>query len=209
MKIGIMGGTFDPIHNGHLMLGTAAYRKFHLDEIWFLPNGNPPHKSTDTIGSMADHRVEMVKKAIQGYAHFKVESYEAESHEISYSYQTMEHLQAVHPDHEFYFIIGADSLFSLEKWKNPQRLLKICTVLAAKRDSKTSCEMAEKIAYLQKKYNARIELLEMPVIDIASHDIRRLIKEGRSISGMVPEAVEQYIAQQKLFKGEEHESITS
>lgn len=209
MKIGIMGGTFDPIHNGHLMLGTFAYHKFHLDEIWFMPNGNPPHKSNDTIESVADHRVEMVKLAIKDCSYFKVELSEVNNHKVSYSYQTMEQLQAVYPEYEFYYIIGADSLFSLEKWKNPQRFLEICTVLAAKRDEKTTREMSQKIISLQKKYNARIELLEMPMIDIASHDIRRMIKEGKPIHELVPDAVEQYITEQKLFKDDEHESITS
>lgn len=209
MKIGILGGTFDPIHNGHLMLGRVAYHEFHLDEIWFMPNGNPPHKSTTTIESMTGHRVEMVEKAIQDCSYFKLELFEVNHQGISYSYQTMECLQEQYPEYEFYFIIGADSLFSLEKWKHPQRFLEICTVLVAKRDKKTTCEMADEIAYLQKKYHARIELLEMPAIDIASHDIRRMVKEGKSICNMVPDAVERYITQEKLFKDDEHESITN
>ena len=115
MKIGIMGGTFDPIHNGHLMLGNYAYKLFRLDQVWFLPNGNPPHKSSAAIESMTVNRVEMVQKAIQPYAYFRLEKYEVEGKEISYSYQTMQYFQDRYPEHEFYFIIGADSLFSIEK----------------------------------------------------------------------------------------------
>ena len=124
MKIGIMGGTFDPIHNGHLMLGNYAYKLFRLDQVWFLPNGNPPHKSSAAIESMTVNRVEMVQKAIQPYAYFRLEKYEVERKEISYSYQTMQYFQDRYPEHEFYFIIGADSLFSIEKWVHPEKLLR-------------------------------------------------------------------------------------
>ena len=100
MKIGIMGGTFDPIHNGHLMLGNYAYKLFRLDQVWFLPNGNPPHKSSAAIESMTVNRVEMVQKAIQPYAYFRLEKYEVEGKEISYSYRngkgTQEMLSQIH-----------------------------------------------------------------------------------------------------------------
>lgn len=92
MKIGIMGGTFDPIHNGHLMLGQAAYETFHLDQIWFMPNGHPPHKDRTTIESDVDDRIEMVRLAIGGKEEFRLELYEACRKEVSYSYSTLEFL---------------------------------------------------------------------------------------------------------------------
>ena len=85
MKIGIMGGTFDPIHNGHLMLGEYAYRQFDLDEIWFMPNGNPPHKASESIESLTKNRVEMVQKAIEGVAYFTLQRYEVDNTEVNYS----------------------------------------------------------------------------------------------------------------------------
>ena len=122
MKIGIMGGTFDPIHNGHLMLGQAAYETFHLDQIWFMPNGHPPHKDRTTIESDVDDRIEMVRLAIGGKEEFRLELYEACRKEVSYSYSTLEFFNKIYPEDEFYFIIGADSLFAIETWAHPERI---------------------------------------------------------------------------------------
>ena len=109
MKIGIMGGTFDPIHNGHLMLGKAAYEKFGLDQIWFMPNGNPPHKEQASIGSDIETRIRMVELAIAPHPEFVLELYESDPSKVSCSYQTLEHFQTQYPEDELYFIVGADS----------------------------------------------------------------------------------------------------
>ena len=103
MKIGIMGGTFDPIHIGHLLLGEFAYENFHLDEIWFLPNGNPPHKTTDESGVSLDDRIEMVKLATDDVPYFRLNLYEASSKKHSYTYSTMRALREMYPEHEFFF----------------------------------------------------------------------------------------------------------
>ncbi len=207
MKIGIMGGTFDPIHNGHLMLGEYAYRQYTLDQIWFMPNGNPPHKSSETIESQTKHRVEMVKLAIADTEYFVLQPYEVESKDVHCSYKTMEHFKEVYPEHEFYFIIGADSLFNLEKWVLPARLLKTCVLLAAYRDEKGTDEMLEQIRYLNQKYDADIRLLNTPNVDISSSDIRKLLKENKSIQEIVPESVKRYIENQQLYKDDEDGSV--
>lgn len=203
MKIGIMGGTFDPIHNGHLMIAKTAYSQYHLDEIWFMPNGNPPHKEKSNIGSDVEKRVEMVRLAIEGYRDFQIELYEALKKTISYSYETMEHFVKLYPEHEFFFIIGADSLFSIEKWVHPERLLATCTILAAYRDEiDTREEMYTQINYLKKKYNARIELIISPLIKISSSEIRAYCIEKKDISGLVPEKVKEYIRKEGLYESE-------
>ena len=130
MKIGIMGGKFDPIHNGHLMLGDTARDQFGLDVIWFMPNGRPPHKALDSIGSDTDMRAKMVALAIKDHKSFELQDYELKRKEVSYSYETLEYFHAVYPEDEFYFIIGADSLRDIEKWVHPERLLAVCHVLA-------------------------------------------------------------------------------
>ena len=114
MKIGIMGGTFDPIHNGHLMLGQAAYEAFGLDEVWFLPNGNPPHKESSRIEASAKERVEMTRLAVSGIPYFRVEPYEAERDAVSCTWQTLEYFRSKYPDDQMFFIIGADSLGYLD-----------------------------------------------------------------------------------------------
>ena len=113
MKIGIMGGTFDPIHNGHLMLGDYACREYFLDEVWFMPNGNPPHKDNASIELSAEERARMVSLAIREYPSFRLEDYEIKRSCVSCSYETMEHLTKLYPKDSFYFIIGADSLFAI------------------------------------------------------------------------------------------------
>ena len=201
MKIGIMGGTFDPIHNGHLVLGEYAYRQFDLDEVWFMPNGNPPHKQKVMNKTDAKIRATMVELAIAGEEHFRVEMYEIERGGLSYSYQTMEHFKETRPEDHFYFIIGADSLFAFETWMKPDRILRTCTVLAAYRDEMNTREvMEDKIEDLKEKYSADIRLLETPLVPAASHELREKIRLGESITGMVPAAVEAYIYEHGLYR---------
>lgn len=200
MKIGIMGGTFDPIHNGHLMLGEYAYKQFELDEIWFMPNGNPPHKQERNDRTDARDRAEMVRLAIEGNDSFRLEEYEVNRTEISYSYQTMEYFKQKYPNDHFYFIIGADSLFALEKWVHPERIFKTCTILAAYRDEMNNRSiMNSKINELNHKYNADIRLLVTPLMNVSSHELRDKLKKGMSIADDVPETVEKYILCHNLY----------
>ena len=202
MKIGIMGGTFDPIHKGHLMLGEYAYKLFELDKVWFMPNGNPPHKVSSNIGSDAKDRMAMVELAIAGTDYFELQPYEILNTEVNFSYKTMEHFRDVYPDDEFYFIIGADSLFAMEKWIKPERLLVTCTMLAAYRDDKSTDEMMAQIQYLNEKYGADIRLLNTPNVDISSSEIRSKLQDEKAISELVPETVLQYIIEKRLYKDE-------
>lgn len=207
MKIGIMGGTFDPIHNGHLMLGRYARELFALDEVWFMPNGNPPHKADDSIEAMTTHRAEMVRRAITGESDFRLQLYEVNRNEVNYSYLTMEHFKTCYPEDEFYFIIGADSLFTIETWKCPDRLLKSCIVLAAYRDGKKKQEMEAQIQHLNQTYEADVRLLNTPDVDISSTEIRERIKEGLPVDGMIPEVVYDYICENHLFGEEDNHAI--
>lgn len=200
MKIGIMGGTFDPIHIGHLLLGEFAYENFHLDEIWFLPNGNPPHKTTDESGVSLDDRIEMVKLATDNVPYFRMNLYEASSKKHSYTYSTMRALREMYPEHEFFFILGADSLFSIEQWKNFREIFPSCTILAAMRDDKDTESMQAQIRYLNEKYGADIRLLQAPLVEISSTTIRRRAENGLSIRYMVPDVVSEYIQSNALYK---------
>lgn len=201
-KIGIMGGTFDPVHNGHLMLADTAYRQFDLDQVWFLPNGNPPHKKEENIGTDARHRSRMVALAIQGRDYCRLEEYEVRRREVSCSYQTLEHFRKQYPEDEFYFIIGADSLFAIETWVHPERIFPACVILAACRDDHDSLEeMKAQIEHLKKVYpKARIQLLRSPLIPVSSSEIRRKIQAGLSIAEEVPEEVEAYIKEEELYE---------
>ena len=201
MKIGIMGGTFDPVHNGHLMLGHAAYEAFSLDQIWVMPNGNPPHKKSETIKSTAEDRMKMTSLAIAPFPEFVLQPYEALRAEVSCSYQTMEHFSKIYPDDEFYFIIGADSLMAIETWVHPERIFPTCTILATYRNEvKTKEEMNRQIQYLSEKYHAKIRLLETPLMPVSSHELRASLQSGDSVSEYMPAAVCSYIKQHHLYR---------
>lgn len=203
MRIGIMGGTFDPIHNGHLAIAKTAYEQFRLDKVWFLPNGNPPHKALTDIGSSIEDRIRMVELAIAGHTGFRLEAYEARRKSISCSYETMEHFTKTYPKDDFFFIVGADSLFTVDKWVHPERLFPTCTILAAFRDEmNTREEMERQIHYLKERYHAKSELLISPVIKVSSSELRERIKAGKSIRGFVPEKVEEYIKKECLYESE-------
>lgn len=200
MKIGIMGGTFDPIHIGHLLLGEFAYEDFGLDEIWFLPNGNPPHKQQTEEKDALGHRVEMIRRAIKDVPYFKLCLHEAKENEHSYTYKTMRELNALYPDHDFYFILGADSLFSIEEWKFFREIFPACTILAAMRDDKDAADMQKKILDLEQKYGAKIQILQAPLLEISSTTLRRRASRGQSIYYMVPDAVAEYIKKYNLYQ---------
>ena len=207
MKIGIMGGTFDPIHKGHLMLGEYAYRQFELDKVWFMPNGTPPHKDNNKIGSAPEDRMRMVQLAIENQEAFELQTYEITNQDVNYSYKTMEYFIEKYPDDEFYFIIGADSLFAMERWVKPERLLKTCIMLAAYRDDKSTAEMLEQITYLNEKYGADIRLLNTPNVDISSSEIRNMLQDKESIKELVPQAVYEYIIMNRLYKESDNDTV--
>ncbi|MCI8292061.1 MAG: nicotinate-nucleotide adenylyltransferase [Hespellia sp.] len=206
MKIGIMGGTFDPIHIGHLLLGEFAYEDFGLDEIWFLPNGNPPHKDSRAVGEDIEERVEMVRLAIHGVPYFRLSLYEATEHKESYTYQTMAYFKETYPEHDFYFILGADSLFSIEKWKYFREIFPSCTILAAMRDDKDQEDMERQIQYLTEKYEAKIALLKAPLLEISSTTIRERAAKGLTVRYMLPDLVAKYIREKGFYKNGESEN---
>ena len=203
MKIGIMGGTFNPIHIGHLLLAQFAYEDYGLDEIWFLPNANPPHKATaeDTAEAL-EHRIEMVREAVKDVPYFKLCMHEADSREHSYTFQTLKDFKILYPEHTFYFILGADSLFSIENWKCFREIFPNCIILAAMRDDKDAESMERQIEYLQRRYQAHIELLRAPLIEISSTGIRSRAGQGLSVYYMVPDSVAEYIAKNRLYRSE-------
>lgn len=197
-KIGIMGGTFDPIHIGHLILAERAREQHQLDEIWVMPNGNPQYKSDRQVTDV-NHRVEMVRLSIESNPHMKLSTIEAQRNGYTYTYETLEQLKVTYPDATFYFIIGADSLFSFENWKYPERIAPNCVLLIANRNRTPQAKLLEKIGYLQEKFHIEIRLVDIPSIDISSEMLRNKAKIGESIRYYVTENVEEYILQHNLY----------
>lgn len=197
-KVGIMGGTFNPIHNGHLTLAQEAFKQFSLDEVLFMPCGNAYMKADQDIES-GQTRAEMTALAIRENPYFTLSTLEIEQPGNTYTYQTLERLKKENLDTEYYFIMGADSLFHITKWASPERIFCNCCILAAVRDDKTIADMEERIRFLKKEYDADIRLLQTSLMDISSSDIRRKTAAGQSIEGDVPEAVRIYIEKRGLY----------
>lgn len=198
-KIGILGGTFDPIHNGHLRLGREAYEEFGLDEVWFMPSGNPPHKKDHKI-TEGELRERMVKLAIADTPYFRYSDFELKREGNTYTAQTLELLRESRRDDTFYFIIGADSLYQIEQWFHPDQVMKLSVLLVAGRAYHNVHQpLEQQIAYLTARYGARIYPLHCREMDISSEEIRAAAAGGQQIGGYVPEKVEQYILDHGLY----------
>lgn len=197
-KVGILGGTFDPIHTGHLILAETAYEAFSLDYVLIMPNGNPPHKPGQVNATM-EQRTHMAELAVGDNQHFRVSDFEKTPQDYHYTYETLEFLSHEHPDTDYYFILGADSLVLFHTWKEPKRICKCCRILAATRDRMETAVLKEHMERLKRELGARIEPLETPNIDISSNMLRERVQRGKSIRYYVPDSVEAYIREQRLY----------
>ena len=199
-RIGIMGGTFDPIHNGHLQLGRQAREEYHLEQVWFMPSGQPPHKKDHAVTD-AWTRLEMVRLAIAGQKGFSLSDFEIRRPGNTYTAQTLKRLSEAYPENLFYFIIGADSLYDIEKWYRPDLVMSQAVLLVAAR----GCDWAHptldgQISYLKEKYGARIEKLHCREMHVSSEEIRAMAARGESLKGLLPEPVLQYVKQCRLYQ---------
>ena len=196
-KYGIMGGTFNPIHLAHLYIAYEAKEQLNLDKVIFMLAGNPPHKK-DTIID-AKFRYEMVRRAIEGYEGFEINSYEIEKNGYSYTYETLNALKE--DDLKLYFIAGADSLMDIEKWKNTKEVLNNCTFVVFNRGEFNRETLKSQKEYLENKYQAEIVLLDIMSIDISSTIIRKRIKEEKRVDFFLPNKVLEYINDNDFYRG--------
>ncbi|KEH93746.1 nicotinate-nucleotide adenylyltransferase [Clostridium botulinum] len=198
-KKGIFGGTFDPIHNGHLHIAYEALYKLNLDRVIFIPSGNPPHK-TDKVITDANIRYKLVKDVIQNEEKFEVSDYELKNKGLSYTYKTLKHFNEKHKDTEWYFITGADCLMQLDSWKNINEVLSLCNFVVFRRSGYSMEDMLKQKERIEKKFNKKIIFLDIPVIDISSTTIRNKIKNRENISYLVPEKARCMVNKMNLYK---------
>lgn len=198
-KIGIMGGTFNPVHYGHLLIAEEARIFCDLDEIIFIPSGSSYMKDADEIIS-GRMRIAMTALAIEENPHFSLSDMEIKRIGNTYTYETIEELKTLYPDAAFFFILGADNLFSVEKWKYADKILKNCTLIAAARGKKSEEELNAKADYLRKKYQSEILILPEKKVDISSTEIRERIQKGMSVRHMTPDKVLSYISEHQLYQ---------
>lgn len=204
-RVGIMGGTFDPIHNAHLIIATYAQEQYDLDEVIFMPCGNPPHKNDVTD---SEDRLTMVKIATNNNSLFSVSDYEIMKSDISYTLTTIQHFVKNNPNTEYYFIIGEDSIDAIYGWYKPEEILKLCKILVFPRNG-NEFDLGYKIDTAMKNLGGEIDLIEAPNIEISSSMIRLRVSSGNSIKYMVPENVEKYIKENKLYVDNNTEVLIS
>jgi nicotinate-nucleotide adenylyltransferase len=200
MKLGVLGGTFDPIHNGHLVVADEVRKRLGLDEILFVPTGQPWLKAGKPL-TEAQHRMEMVRLAIADRAYCKLSSMEIDRAGPSYTVDTMAELRTQLGDgNELFFILGWDNLAELPEWREPERIIRLCQLVAVPRPGYPRPDLKvleSSIPGLSK----RVTILDKPKVDVSASDIREWVSRGKSISRLVPEAVERYISEKGLYRG--------
>jgi nicotinate-nucleotide adenylyltransferase len=199
-RIGVMGGTFDPIHYGHLVAAEAVRAEFGLDRVIFIPTGNPPHKQHISITG-SEHRYLMTVLATSSNPDFEVSRIEVDKSELTYTIDTIKELQRIYGDAaDLYFITGADAVLELLTWHKIEELLTLCKFIAVTRPGFDKQALEQKIEEITSKYNGEIICLEVPLLAISSTDIRERAGSGKTIKYLVPEAVEEYIGKHGLYR---------
>jgi nicotinate-nucleotide adenylyltransferase len=198
MKTGVLGGTFDPVHNGHMMIAGEAMKRLELDEVLFVPTSQTPLKEDNAV-TPVEHCVRMVELAIAGSPAFRLSEIEIDRAGVSYTVDTIAALKKETGDAaELYFIIGLDSLVTLPRWKDPDRLVVMCRLVAVRRPGYDMPDI-ENIEKLVPGLAESLILIDKPELDISATDIRKRVAEGLPVDGLVPAAVGKYIRENSLY----------
>lgn len=200
-KIGIMGGTFNPIHYGHLLLAENAREQFSLDRVIFIPSGTPYFKDTTKLPS-GELRYQLVKIAIQNNPYFTCSRLEIDRLGDTYTVDTLIQLERMYPGDQLYFIVGADSLMEMDRWKRANEIFSHCTILASIRGEVGLSDLEKKQSELASKYKANIQLLNGDRVDISSTDIRTRIAAGKSVRYLMSQECIEFIYLKNFFIGD-------
>ena len=201
-KIGILGGTFDPIHCGHMIIARLAMEQYGLDEVRFMTGGNPPHKSGNAI-TPARLRHGMVMSAVAGEPGFTADDFEVNKESYSYTAETLTALGEIYEDAELYFIVGEDSLRDLPRWYRPETILKNCILLVYPRYDMIGFD--ELIKARAEELGGDIRKIDAPLFGVSSTEIRERAEAGLSVKYLVPESVIKYMKEKRLYKTEDHQ----
>lgn len=199
MRLGLFGGTFDPVHLGHLILAERCREECRLDQVWFIPAGAPPHKATGSI-TPGERRAEMLEFAIAGHPQFSVNRMELSREGRSFTVDTLRQLHAEDAARDLFFLIGADSLADLPLWRDPAGIAELATIVAVNRGDRPMPDLEALLRQLGPAVCSRIQIVTMPGIDLSATDIRRRVREGKSIRFMTPRPCEVYIQQHGLYR---------
>jgi len=191
-KLVIFGGTFDPIHHGHLILANEIRENLKIANLYFLLTGIPPHKPIESISTL-NHRISMLRLALQDQTGFEISDLEIKNPDISFTIDTVRSFKDRYFDNNIYIIIGMDSLLNMRNWKEPEKLIDLCRIIVAGRPNYDPADV-------DLQFKNKIDFLRTSQIEISSSDIRRRVREGRSIKYLVTPAVEQYIIDHNLYR---------
>jgi nicotinate-nucleotide adenylyltransferase len=201
MRLGIFGGSFDPVHLGHLMLAECCREQCALDQVWFVPAHVPPHKQGHTL-TADQHRLQMLQLATAGYPAFAVSDRECQRGGVSYTVETLSALSDERPDDELFFLMGADSLSDLPGWRQSDRICQLAIPVVVRRQGSPEPDfrLIRELVPPARLATIQQNQVEMPVLDFSSTAIRAAVAAGRSIRFQTPAAVEQYILQHRLYQ---------
>lgn len=197
MTIGIMGGTFDPVHNGHLQIAEAAMEQLHLDRVLWIPTGLPPHKKTAVSD---EDRLTMLRLALDGRDGHVLDLCEMNRKGYTRTVDTLRELHQRLPDAEFVFLIGADTVLQLRNWKDFATVATLCSFGILRRRPNVDDASADEPERLKEEFDLRYETIDLPLIPISSSDVRKDVAAGRDVSEKIPEAVYRYIQNHSLYK---------
>lgn len=196
MKVGVLGGTFDPLHFGHLRAAEVARDSLGLDRVLFVPAANPPHKREDAVTD-ASHRVRMLDEALAGEEHFLVSRIELNRGGASYTIDTLGELRAKEPEAEYWFITGSDAFAEIRTWRSWKKLL---TTYAFAVLERPGCNLRDVLDVVPEGLRERVSFLESAMLEVSSTEIRHTVREGKSIRFLVPDSVEAYVRRNRLYE---------
>ena len=201
MRLGLFGGTFDPVHYGHLLLAECCREQCRLEGVRFLPTAVPPHKQ-DRQPTPAKMRIEMLELAIAGHPAFSVSRYETDRGGVNYTVDTLSRFREEDPQLELFFLLGADMLHDLPQWHQPERICELATVIVVRRSGAGELDFdgLGQVISRQRIDQIRRHQVQMPEIGISGTEIRRRVAAGQSIRYQTPRAVEKYIETHKLYR---------
>ncbi len=206
MRIGVFGGTFDPVHFGHLIMAEQSREQAALDQVWFVPSARPPHKLDRPLTPFAQ-RVEMLALALAGQPGFRVEEIEKDRPGPSYTADTLDDLNRLHPNNDWFLLVGSDTLSDLPTWHEPARVVARATLLVVMRPgyAELPANDLRLSLSLPKESDLQVQMVQSPSIDISSRDLRRRAAEGRSLRYLLPRSVECYIQAKSLYQPKPNE----
>lgn len=195
----MLGGSFNPIHLGHMSAAQAVSEKYSPEKVLFIPSAIPPHKRLDERGISTLDRLEMVRAAIAPYPQYEISTIEIERGGYSYTVDTLRALEELYPERELMLVIGTDMLYMFEKWYRFEDILKMCTLVAVGRNRGDSEGMFEMADRLRRKYGARVDVIIIDPVEISSTELREMVRSGCDISAYVPQGAAEYIKEHGLY----------